>query len=188
MNKTLCIIHTETNGLHQINNDVSKKILYSFARLVKLDYIIGHMDNNNFVIDKKVEQIIKPRCCNISKEITEIHGISQSLAEQKGTDPLEVLTTFKNDIKKVDFIISHNVDFHLKTLIAEATRYNLNIDYNKYIIIDTFSFYHKYDYIRLVELAKKFKIKKTNIPTVELIKDVFFALYSEYSKEIKSKN
>ena len=63
-NKKLCFIHTETNNLHQTTDDVSKKNLFNFARLIKLNYEIGIMKNNEFISEKCVETIIninKPR-------------------------------------------------------------------------------------------------------------------------------
>jgi DNA polymerase III alpha subunit (gram-positive type) len=178
--KIICFIHTETNALHSTEDDVSKKNLYCFARLIKLNYEIGYMQNKAFVTIKKVEQLIKPRACYISQEICDINGISQELAEAKGIDPEIVLNEFKNDIKKTDIIVSHNIDFHLRALIAEATRYNIAIDYNKYIVIDTMSLHPEHQVIKLLTLAKKvlkYKAADVECSTLELIKKVFFSLY-----------
>ncbi len=181
MEKRICFIHTDTNNLHKTNDDVTKKNLYKFARLVKLNYEIGQIVNNKFVTEKKVNQIIKPRCMYISQELTNIHGISHADAEEKGIDPEIVINEFKNDIKKINIIISHNVDFHLRTLIAESLRYNIMIDYNKYIIIDTISFVHNYNFIKLKDLAKiLFKKENKTNDNLKLIKKVFFNLYSQY--------
>jgi len=179
----LCFIHTDTNNLHQTNDDVSKKNLYCFARLVKLSYEIGHMKDNKFISDKKVEHIVKPRSMYISEESIMIHGITQKDAEEKGIDPEIIINQFKDDIKKVNFIISHSIEFHLKTLIAEALRYNIMIDYNKYIIIDTMSFHHSYEYIKLKVLNKKLLNDKTT-NNIDMIRNVFFKLYSEYSAKL----
>ena len=179
----LCFIHTDTNNLHQTNDDVSKKNLYCFARLVKLTYEIGYMKNKEFISEKKISNIIKPRSMYISPEITKIHGIEHKEAEEKGIDPEIIMNEFKNDIKKVNFIISHSIDFHLKTLIAEALRYNIMIDYNKYIIIDTMSFYYNHEYIKLSVLNKKL-LNDNNKNTIDMIKNVFFNLYNKYMKSI----
>ena len=175
----LCFFHTDTNNLHQTNDDVSKKNLYCFARLVKLSYEIGYMKNNNFISDKKVEVIIKPRAMHISDDSISIHGVTQDEANKKGIDPEIVINQFKNDIKKVNIIISHCIDFHLKTLIAEALRYNIMIDYNKYIIIDTMSFCHSYEYIKLKVLYKKILNQKLN-NNIDMIRNIFFKLYDNY--------
>ena len=178
----LCFFHTDTNNLHQTNDDVSKKNLYCFARLVRLTYEIGYMKNNEFISEMKVVKIAKPRSMYISEESINVHGITQKDAEEKGIDPEIIMSEFKNNIKKVHFIISHNIDFHLKTLIAEALRYNIMIDYNKYIIIDTMSFYHNNEYIKLSVLNKKLLDDK-NKNNIDMIRNVFFKLYTNYIKK-----
>jgi DNA polymerase III epsilon subunit-like protein len=178
----LCFFHTDTNNLHQTNDDVSKKNLYCFARLVRLTYEIGYMKNNEFISEMKVVKIAKPRSMYISEESINVHGITQKDAEEKGIDPEIIMSEFKNNIKKVHFIISHNIDFHLKTLIAEALRYNIMIDYNKYIIIDTMSFYHNNEYIKLSVLNKKL-LNDKNKNNIDVIRNVFFKLYTNYIKK-----
>lgn len=189
MSKRLCFIYTETNGLHntECNSDVNKKKLYSYARLVSLNYEIGVFKNNEFVLEKKIRQIVKPRCMVIPQETIEYHGITQEYACANGVDPEQVISTFKADIKNVDIIISHSVDFHFKTILAEALKYNIAIDFNKYVVVDTISFYHSYGLIKLKDLAMKLHIKdikESNDSNVELIKNVFFKLYVKYEKSL----
>ena len=176
MNKKILFIYTETTGLHQINQNVCKKKLYAFARLVCINYEIGSFINNQFISDKKVRTIIKPNCMNIPEDTIKFHNITQEYAINNGINPDIVINTFKEDIKNVDIIVSHNVHFHLRTILAEAVRYNINIDLSKYIIIDTINFQHKFDYIKLKELAKKLDVE-INQSNVDLIKNVFIKLY-----------
>jgi DNA polymerase III epsilon subunit-like protein len=187
MSKRLCFVYTETNGLHNYNGEVNKKKLYCYARLVSLNYEIGVFKNNQFHLEKKVKQIVRPRCMVIPQETVEYHGITQEYANANGIDPEQVITTFKADIKNVDIIITHNVDFHLKTILAEALKYNIAIDFNNYVIIDTISFYHSYGFLKLKELAMKLHIKdikESNDSNVELIASVFFKLYVKYEKSL----
>jgi DNA polymerase III epsilon subunit-like protein len=189
MSKRLCFIYTETNGLHNTdsNCDVNKKKLFCYARLVSLNYEIGVFKNNEFVLEKKIRQIVKPRCMVIPPETVEYHGITQEYACANGVDPEQVIATFKADIKNVDIIISHSVDFHFKTILAEALKYNIAIDFNNYVVIDTISFYHSYGLIKLKELAMKLHIKdikESNDSNAELIKNVFFKLYVKYEKSL----
>ena len=189
MTKRLCFIYTETNGLHQSKSTdiVNKKKLHCYARLVALNYEIGTFVNNEFILEKKIRQIIKPRCMIIPLETVEYHGITQEYACVNGIDPEQVISIFLSDIKNVDIIISHNIDFHFKTILAEAVKYNILIDFNNYIVIDTISFYHSYGFIKLKELAIKLHIKdikESNDFNVELIKNVFFKLYVKYEKSL----
>ena len=48
--KRICFLYTETNGLHKSNDDVEKKNLYYYARLVTLNYEIGIVNDLNYTI------------------------------------------------------------------------------------------------------------------------------------------
>ncbi len=187
MSKRLCFVYTETNGLHHSSGDVNKKKLYTYARLVVLNYEIGVFKDNKFHVEKSIRQVVKPRCMVIPDETIEYHGITQEFACANGVDPEQVIGTFKADIKNVDIIVSHNVDFHFKTILAEALKYNIAIDFGNYVVIDTISFFHSYGFLKLKELAMKLHlkdIKESNESNVELIANVFFKLYSKYEKSL----
>ena len=187
MFKRLCFIYTETTGLHQTSNNVSKKELYKFARMVSLNYEIGYMVDNKFVLENKIRMISKPRCMFIPKETEQFHGITMEIANKEGIYPNEMIMKLKEDLKDVDIIISHSVDFHFKTILAEAVRYNINLDLSKYMVIDTISFFHNYGFIKLKDLATNLKIKdigSTNENNTELIRKVFIKLYKKYEKSL----
>ena len=201
MDKLVCFIYTETTGLHQ-SNILSKKNLYCFARLVVLNYEIGYFENKKFISKKKVRHIIKPRCMNIPVNSIQFHNITQDFAITNGKDIELVIKEFKEDIKIVDILVSHNIDFHLKTILSETIRYNILLDFTKYIIIDTISFFHKYGFIKLKDLFDKLSIKKDNkinditltekktdiilYKSIDMIRLVFFKLYSQYKKSINN--
>jgi DNA polymerase III epsilon subunit-like protein len=184
MTKKICIIYTETNGLHKTNDYVSKKNLYSFARLVSINYIIGTRNiNKEFIIEKNIRKIIKPRCMNISN--SDIHGITNEIANSTGCEIENVLYDFISDIKDVVVIISHNIDFHLKTVLAEYVRYNIKINITNKIIIDTISFYHKLQFPKLDILYKELFPKNKKIKdNLIKIKDCFLKLYEQYEDSI----
>ncbi len=185
MNKRICFLYTDTNGLHQTKYDACKKKLYLFSRLVKLNYDIGYFENKEYKSEKREEIISKPRCMVIPDNISKINGITQSKAEKKGIDPEIIITNFINDIKNVNIIVGHNIDFHLKTILAEAVRYNIFVDISKYIIIDTINFYHDYGFLKLEELATRLKINHEEYDKLDLIIIVFFKLYKKYEKSLK---
>ena len=123
----------------------------------------------------------------IPENTIEYHGVSQTKANKKGLDPDIAINNFLKHLENVDIIVSHSVDFHLKTIISESIRYNIIIDFNKFLIIDTITFHHKYGYIKLKDLAIKLNIKNindTNTNNCELIRDIFFKLYSKFKKSI----
>ena len=190
--KKICFLYTETTGLHNSYKPVSKKELYNLARMVSLNYEIGYLEDSTYIQEKAVRIIAKPRTMFIPKETEVFHNISQELALKEGTDPEEIIHTLKNDLEeyKVSILVSHNVDFHLKTILGEVVRYNVILDVSKYIIIDTVSFYHSYGMIKLKELATKLKVKDIPENTSEypeLIRNVFFKLYKKFTKENNSK-
>jgi len=191
MYKRICFIYTETTGLHQTTENVSKKKLFEFARMVSLNYEIGTIKNNEFVQEIKTRKIVKPRSMVIPEQTIKFHGITQVIANQIGTDPEDIINQFKTEIKNVDIIVSHNVDFHLKTILAEAVRYNINLDLSGFVIVDTISFYHNYEYIKLKDLGTKLSIKnisESNENNVELIKNIFLKLYVKFKKSLNSKD
>ena len=187
--KKVCIIHTETTGLHEFRDDkVYKKNLFGFARLVSFSWIIAsRTSNSEYKVEKKEKYIIKPRCLNIPKEIVQFHGISQEIAMKKGTEIEEVLTKFANDISTVSVIVSHSLDFHLKAVQAELVRYNRAINFNKYLLIDINSFDHKITPTTLQNLSQKLLNKKIEDKAVitDIICELFFKLYDAYEKNIK---
>ena len=118
------------------------------------------------------------------KETEQFHGITQDYAMVNGTNPDVIIKKLKNDIMDVNVIVSHNIDFHLRTILAEAVRYNIQVDFSPYIIIDTINFYHTDNYIKLKDLVTKLKLKTTSDNTVENIKNVFLKLYKKFEKSL----
>lgn len=189
MSKKICIIHTETTGLHDLKDEkVYKKNLFGFARLVAFSWIIVYKEKNtNYKIEKKEKFIIKPRCLNIPEDIVQFHGISQEIATKKGTEIEEVLDKFRSDLNGVEVIVSHSLDFHLKAVQGELVRYNKAIDFNKFLLIDINSFDHKITPTTLPNLSLKLLNKKLDDKALVLdtICELFFKLYNNYEKDIK---
>jgi DNA polymerase III epsilon subunit-like protein len=154
--------------------------------LVCLNYEIGYKDNNKFISTKKVRNIVKPRCMYISKEASDIHGITMDIAEKEGIEIETVLDNFVKDLSDVSIIITHNVSFHLRTILAEFIRYNKQFSFSNYIIIDTSSFFHKLSFPKLDELYDNLikKKSKSNLANVEKIRLCFLKLYENYETSI----
>lgn len=189
--KKICFIHTETTGLHLLGNEkVYKKNLFGFARLVMLSWTIGYRDKNKFVKEKSEQYIIKPRCLYIEPECVKFHGITHEIACEKGVEIETVLDKFINDIKGVQIIVSHSLDFHLKAVQAELVRYNKPVDFNKYILIDINSFKHNITPYNLPNLSKKLLDKEVANKSLILptIIELFIKLYNDYETQILSSN
>ena len=184
MSKKVCIIYTSTNGLHQTYDNVSKKNMYGIARLIALSYSIGYYDKDNkYIEEKRVNKILTPKSITFCKEAQKFHNITREKATIKGECSDVIIKIFKEDLKKIKVIISHNLEFHLKTIQAECFRTCTIIDFSKYILIDTISFQHNYSYPKLVDLEKKLKITKSK-NTIDSISKVFGNLYSTYETQL----
>jgi DNA polymerase III epsilon subunit-like protein len=183
--RKICVVYTDTTGLHSCNEDVSKKNLYSFARLVCLNYEIGYRENKKFISTKKVKVYVKPRCAYIPEEATKIHGITMEIANG-GNEIETILDNFVKDLSDVSIIICHNANFHLKTIMAEFVRYNKQFSFSNYIIIDTSSFFHELSFPKLDELYDNLikKKSKTVISNTEKIRSCFLKLYENYENSI----
>ncbi len=185
--RKVCFVYTETNGLHSTNEDVIKKNLYNFARLVVLNYDIGHKEGNKYISTKKVRSIIKPRCMHISEESINIHGITMEQANNEGLEIEQVLESFMKDVIDVSVIISHNADFHLKTIMGELVRYNKPFSFKNYIIIDTIGFFHTMTFPKLDTLYSTFvdtKKSKKVVSNLDKIRLCFLRLYENYEKSL----
>jgi hypothetical protein len=101
---------------------------------------------------------------------------------EDGEDNEEIMTQFKSDLRNVNVIVSHNLPFYLKSIQMECFRTCKNIDFSKYILIDTISFQHKLDFPKLNVLAEHLSIKKNN--QLDIMKDIFYKLYSSHIKSI----
>jgi len=189
MSKKVCIIHTETTGLHELPiQKIDKKHLHCFAQMVYFSWIIATKSNDKFTIIKKQKFIIKPRCLQIPDEIVQFHGISQEIALKKGTEIEEVLDLFKSDLVGVSVIVSHSLEFHLTTVQAALVRYNKAMDFTKYILIDLNSFEHNITPATLQNLCQKIIKKDLKDKTLvsDYICELFFKLYNNYENKIKS--
>jgi len=183
--KKICFLYTDTNSLHELNEDVTKKNLFGFARLVSINYEIGYVEDNKFVSKINNRIIVKPRCMYISDESIKIHQITNEIAYETGVEIEKVLDTFLNDIKDVEILISHNIVFHLRAIQAELIRYNIQFNFKKYLIIDTINFYHQLSYPKLKDLYEKLLNKKPKKKSnLELIRKCFFTLYNQFDSTI----
>ena len=191
MVKKICFIHTETTGLHEyMNEKIYKKNLYGFARLVSLSWIIATRDEKDkYTVEKKEKFIIKPRCMYIPKETVQFHGITQEIALKKGTEIEDVLDKFLLDIKNVEIIVSHSLEFHMKTVLGEIIRYNKIFHIDKYILIDINSFNHKITPSTLVNISSVYLKKKLEDKSlvIDYICELFFKLYNIYETSILEK-
>lgn len=147
-----CIFDTETNGLPE-GNDFSNVYMTQIA-------IIITDGSKNYV---EQEYIIKGDF-EISKEITELTGITKEITEEKGI-------SFKN----VWFIINKLLDiFDCKYIIAHNMRFDKNIIKQEYKRLKNLKKYESNEDIDLEYEINKYieKIKKYNIINEKFINKI----------------
>ena len=140
MRSNIVFIYAETNGLHKSYQAITGYNVNLYSNLVVLNYNIGYYSESKKKIIIKPENkhriIIKPFGFIISEESTKIHGITQEYAMEHGEDIEKVLTKFLEDIKEINIIISHNLNFNLKTIQAEVFRKRMRFYSNDYKLFD----------------------------------------------------
>jgi hypothetical protein len=186
----ICFLYTDTNGLHKTNDFVSTKNLYKFARLIAIHYMIGEYNNSNNnklvnVINKFI--ILKPKTIYFDKVAQSFHKISMEEAELNGIENNKAIAELKNDLSDVKIIVGHSLPFHIKAIQSECFRTAIEINFGKYILIDTMSFGHSYEHPKFTDMLVKYNINK-KLTQLEQYRDLFFILYSNYIKNIKITN
>ncbi len=109
---------TETTGLPK-NWKAPVSDVDNWPRLVQLAW--AWLDNHGVKWDS-YDYIIRPQSFIIPKESSDIHKITQEIAEKKGEDLKKVLDIFSRDVLKAKYIVAHNIDFDEKIIGAEFFR------------------------------------------------------------------
>ncbi len=108
---------TETDGLpKQRNAQLSDSD--NWPHVVQIGYVVV----NDGVEVFAHEDIIKPVGFVIPKEASDIHGVTQEMAENVGRNLSEVMDEFFGWVAKADVVAGHNVSFDLNVMAAEYWR------------------------------------------------------------------
>lgn len=116
----ILIFDTETTGLPK-SYTVNYNVLNLWPYIVQFSYIIYDCQSKRLI--KIQDNIIKvPKEINISEECINIHGITNELSQNQGI-PIEVaIKDFMDDIKTVELVVAHNMEFDLNLLKVEIMR------------------------------------------------------------------
>jgi DNA polymerase III epsilon subunit-like protein len=171
-NKNLIMVFdTETTGLPVFKKRGTSNfhppedyIKYNKSRLIELGYYIY---NSSFEIVKNHNMLVIPNGFLI--ENTEIHGITNQYAKEKGLPLIKVLEEFSNDLAKCDTIVAHNLDFDYNIVLSECHRINIITPNN--ICVDIIDKIKKIKLVCTMKLAvEKLKLTKTRIKLIDLYK------------------
>lgn len=117
---------TETTGLpSNWKSPISDS--NNWPRLVQIAWLIFDVEGNR--VDAQ-EFIIKPEGFTIPENASKIHGISTSIAMDKGSDLNYVLNIFNEEIDRANTLVAHNINFDSKIIGAEMYRKNIYTNFN----------------------------------------------------------
>jgi DNA polymerase III subunit epsilon len=112
---------TETTGLPK-NWKRPHTDTDNWPRMVQIAWLLFDLKGKQ--LDSK-NYIIKPDGYTIPKEVSMIHGITTSRAENEGHDLIQVLTEFSEYINESEYMVAHNMSFDEKIAGAEFVRKNV---------------------------------------------------------------
>lgn len=139
------VFDTETTGLPK-TRVLSTGLLNLWPHIVQLSYLIYDVDEKELI--KIRDFIIKvPYNVEISEESSKLHGITNDISYSQGTNIVNVIMEFMEDLKYCDCVIAHNIEFDINMIKAEIMRLKTNFDKNMDIY---------YDYVEYLTNCKKY--------------------------------
>lgn len=121
------VFDTETNGLPR-NYRVPAEYVDNWPHIVQLSWGIYDKDSTEISFSN---YIIKPDNFSITDESTNIHGITNEIANKDGYPIKDVLNEFKNGLRKAQYIVAHNLNFDINVLGAECIRNQIKLSFRK---------------------------------------------------------
>jgi DNA polymerase III epsilon subunit-like protein len=124
------VFDTETTGLIPKNT----KCLGDWPHIVQLSCIFINLDKldemfvDNFIINPDIL---------IPKESSDIHGITNEIAAEKGINIRDALLRFTYFLDEADVIVAHNLSFDKKIIEKELER----LEYPNYFNIKSYQIY-----------------------------------------------
>jgi DNA polymerase III epsilon subunit-like protein len=144
----ILVFDTETTGLPKYK-ELSIKTIKLWPHIVQFSYVLYDSDENK--LTKMRDWIIKlPKNIEISKESTEIHGITNEISQKNGYNIQEIMPEIFRDFNQADQIVGHNLNFDLNMLKCEILRILINHKNNP-VILNEFDEYHQ-----ILNSTKKF--------------------------------
>jgi len=122
----LLFFDTETTGLPK-NWKAPITDSANWPRLVQIAWLVFKENGEKI---ESIDYIIKPEGFTIPKDASKVHGITDSIAHEKGVELMEVLNLFNQAINKANTIVAHNLSFDLKIVGAEMFRKKIETELN----------------------------------------------------------
>lgn len=117
------VIDTESSGLTRLS--FANKLNYKkWPRMVQIAWA---MVDGGAIVDRE-SFLIQPNDHTIPAAATQIHGISQADALERGVPIQTALQALQNAFSKCDCVIAHNINFDIGIIESEALRVQLRVD------------------------------------------------------------
>jgi DNA polymerase III epsilon subunit-like protein len=155
-----------------------------YKDVLQLAYVICD-DNGNII--KKVNKYIKNRLP--TNDSTKIHGIDINKIKAEGIDFREVINELVNNLSECKYVVGHNLQYDLTTILNDIRSYGINIvDNNNNPILNIFKNIELKDTIQMngskIKLealyeklfANKFDGAHDALNDVEATKEIYFKL------------
>ena len=120
------MVDVETSGLpprhseYKKYHDPKQFEMYNSCRVIELAYSSSVMCQGTHFDIKKYSSVVRPENFVIENDF--IHNISNTNATTYGESIEKVLDTFMDEVKKVDMIVAHNIQFDALTILSELHR------------------------------------------------------------------
>ncbi len=117
------VYDTETTGLPK-DYKAPHTDVDNWPRLVQLSFQLLSIQTpeSEPQLIRELDFIIKPDGFEIPKESSNIHGITQEIANEKGVTIKRALKYFVESLQECDYVVAHNVEFDRKIVGAEFVR------------------------------------------------------------------
>lgn len=119
---------TETTGVPR-NYKAPVSDSNNWPRLVQLGWIVTDSEGNEM---KSCNYIIRPDGFTIPVDAANLHGITTERALAEGVSLLQVLEEFANDMKGVQNIVGHNIEFDKNIVAAELYRNSMPYSFSQW--------------------------------------------------------
>ena len=109
---------TETNGL-PLKYKAPASDLDNWPRIVSIGWIVYDGHGKEL---KAIEYIAKPDGWAIPTQASDVHGITDAVAEKEGIPIAVILNEFSKDVQECQTLVAHNMSFDEKIVGAEFIR------------------------------------------------------------------
>ena len=160
----ILVFDLETIGLpRKFNSLPSRTETYDTSRVIEIGYVI--MDDDGDIV-KQVSKFVKYENEHIKISNTHIHGITEDMVEEDGVHIMKILEELEEDMKQVEVIVAHNINFDFNVLLSEI--YRLSPKFNDLIT----QFYKKKQECTM-KIGKKYMRAAKYPKLIELYKHIF---------------